>query len=49
MKKILSLFMTLIMVIGIVTGTSMIAYAGGWADQAIDIEFDTVYNASPSL
>ena len=49
MKRILSLFMTLIMVISIVTGTSMTAYAGGWADQAVDIEFDTVYNASPSL
>lgn len=49
MKKLTSILLSAIIMLTSVVGFSLTAYAGGWTDQAIDIEFDTVYNASPSL
>lgn len=49
MKKFISLIMSVVMAIAVITGTAATAYAGGWVDQATDIDFNTVYNASPSL
>ncbi len=48
MKKTLSLLLSFIMLICSVTATGITAHAEGWVDQAINVQYDTVYTAEPS-
>lgn len=48
MKKILSILMSVVMLLGITTGVDLSAYASGWSDKAEKIQFNTTYTAEPS-
>lgn len=43
MKKFLSVFMSIVMIVGVTTSTSITSFAAGWASETKKIEFNSTY------
>lgn len=48
MKRLLSLLLSAVVFTNLIMGANIIAFAGGWSNNAIKVQYDTVYTAEPS-